>query len=129
MRTTSGILIAALLVGCAGQTDRTVSARPLGLRFLSSAAQTVPVVEESMQALGWEAHRLGEETGLPVTYAVESKAPNGESFRVRIMRLPTGVMNIEISPTNGVSADRMTALRRALAEELKQRLGKRHLAD
>ena len=82
-----------------------------------------------MQALGWEVRRLGVDDNLPVAYAVESNAPNGESFRVRIMRLPTGVMDIEISPTNGVSADRMTALRRALAEEIKQRLGKRHLAD
>ncbi len=118
MRTVSRIFLSALLVGCAGQTGITVS--PPGLRFVSSAAQIVPVVEESMQALDWEAHRLGEETDLPVTYAVESNAPNGESLRVRIVRLPTGIIEVEVSPTNGVSAERMAVLRRTLAEEIKQ---------
>jgi hypothetical protein len=118
MRTVSRIFLSALLVGCAGQTGITVS--PPGLRFVSSAAQIVPVVEESMQALEWEARRLGEGTGLPVVYAVESNAPNGESLRVRIVRLPTGVTEVEVSPTNGVSAERMAVLRRTLAEEIKQ---------
>ena len=73
-----------------------------------------------MRALDWEAHRLGEDTGLPVAYAVESNAPNGESLRVRIVRLPTGIVEVEVSPTNGVSAERMAILRRTLAEEIKQ---------